>query len=156
MRQGDKGDSQCGRGQQASRVAGATGYAGPLHDYFSKAAEASAGDAGATAMAPTGYIISAIGAVSTFVSSIQRGEPVDVAYMRATSPLVSGALGGVGGALAGAAAGGAAGSVVPILGNGAGAVGGGIAGGVAGAVVGEKLGEMSAEEYARARGYGGC
>ena len=128
-------------------------YSGRTHGLFGALADLGRGGKYFT---PLSGVLGAVGVGATFASSLQRGEPFDVAYMRATSPLVTGALGGLGGALGGAAAGGAAGSVVPILGNGVGAVGGGIAGGIAGSIVGEKLGEMSAEEYAKARGYGGC
>lgn len=156
LRPQPQGGSNCAAGTKAANLSKALGYSGRAHDLFGGLAEAGGGAAGKRAFAPVGIVLNTLSAVSTFASSIQRGEPLDVAYMRASTPVVGGFLGGFGGAAAGGAAGGAAGSVVPILGNGVGAIGGGIAGGIGGSIVGEKLGDMSAEAYAQVRGYGGC
>lgn len=149
-------NNQCTRGDKAANLSTVLGYSGKAHGLFATLAELGRGSVANKAFAPLGYALNSIGAGATFTSSLQRGEPLDVAFIRASSPALSGFGGGVLGTALGALGGGAAGSVVPILGNGVGAVGGGIAGAIAGSIAGEKLGDANAEAYAKSRGFRGC
>lgn len=140
-------------GERAARLSNAMGYSKTAPDMFGALAEAGGGAVGKRAFAPLGHVLDAVGAGSTLTSSLQRGEPADVAVIRAASPVVGGAIGEVGGGAIGAVGGGLIGVWAPVIGNAAGAVGGGIFGGIYGSREGGKLGEKAAEAYARARRY---
>lgn len=145
--------SNCSAGTKAANMSKAIGYAGNAHDAFKGLADAGGGG---SPFKVASRALNAVNAVSNFTSSIQRGEPLDVAYMRATSPLLTATLGGIAGAAGGATTMGLAGSVVPVLGSAGGIAVGTYVGGVAGGAAGGILGDLSAEAYARQRGYGGC
>ena len=148
--------ARCAAGQKAANLSEAMSHSGLAHDLFTGLAEGGGGEAAKKPFMPLNVALKAVGAGATFISSLRRGEPMDIAYRRATWPLMGGLLGGAAGTALGGAGGGAAGSVVPILGNGIGATAGGIAGGIIGSTLGEKAGERAVEAYAQSRGYGGC
>jgi RHS repeat-associated protein len=149
--------ARCSTGSRAAGTAKALSYTGLAHEGFERIAQAGGGGHAAhAALGPIGIAINVAGAVSTLTSSIQRGEPVDVATVRALAPIVGSVAYAAGFGVGGAAAMGAAGSVVPVLGTAAGVVAGAAAGGVIGSVVGEKVGEYDAEGYAKMRGYDSC
>ena len=156
--QSKKNNDRCSAGRQAAGISRALNYTDWAHDGFKAIAKAGGGgEAAERALGPVGWALTAASSISKFVSSIQTGEPIDVAAFRAAAP-IAGAIGGTyGGTAAGALAGGLVGGVV---GEGAGAVPGavvgGAAGGLVGGVVGEKVGDVAGDGYAKLRGYGGC
>ena len=112
--------------------------------------EIGAGKAAKKVLAPAGYVLDAVGAGAGYAASRRRGEPIDVAIVRAAAPLGGSVAGGVGGAAGGALLLGLSGSGAPVLGNVTGAVVGGV-GGIAGSHIGEGVGEDMADVYARKR-----
>jgi len=153
---GNKPQDACAAGKTAAGISNALSGGGTAHDAMKTMAERIAGKAAGRAFVPLSVGLQSGGAVATLTASIQRGEPIDVAVARAALPAGGSFVGGAGGGFAGAVAGGAAGTVVPVLGNGVGAIAGGISGTIGGSIAGEKGGDWAADQYAKARGFGGC